>query len=158
MHEQRRIRFADISGLQREDLPIACEVWLDDLFRASWGTREAGKLGTYLTRYIQGTHGAKASLRRIENQCQLSRDTIRQTLVLLRAYAAIDEFNIEEDDLSVSLSLSFLQRLRALEVAQRFGHLIAERQASRGPWQPPQAAVWQPPAATVIAEAAASAA
>lgn len=156
MQELRRIRFADINGLQRDDLPIACEVWIGDVLTSTWASREAGKLATYLTRYICGTHGAKSSMRRIENQCQLSKDVVRQNLVLLRAFGAIDEFNIEDDVLSVSIALTFSQRVRVLELLWRFNELVTDRERASGHWQPSQSAAWQPPVADPADEAAAA--
>jgi hypothetical protein len=43
--DQRRVRFASVDGIAREDLPLAYEVWLDEFIRAPWMTREAMKLG-----------------------------------------------------------------------------------------------------------------
>jgi hypothetical protein len=38
--ENRRIRFATIDGLSREDMPLAAEVWREDFRSEVWATRD----------------------------------------------------------------------------------------------------------------------
>ncbi len=126
-HEQRRVRFADIGGLTREDLPLACEVWLDDLARAAWGTRDATKLAVYLMRYIVDPQRTPITFGEIERRLQMDRKYLMQSLVLMRTYAAVVEFAVDKDDLKVSINLSLLQRLRVLEGQRRLSDLAAWR-------------------------------
>jgi hypothetical protein len=49
--ENRRIRFATIDALNREDLPLAAEVWREDLRSEIWATRDMLRLATLLVRY-----------------------------------------------------------------------------------------------------------
>lgn len=126
-HELRRVRFADIGGLTREDLPLACEVWLDDLARAAWGTRDATKLGVYLMRYIIDSNRTPMTFSEIERRLQMDRKYLMQSLVLMRTYAAVVDFAVDKDDLKVSINLSLLQRLRVLEGQRRLSDLAAWR-------------------------------
>jgi hypothetical protein len=50
MQDQRKVRFAAFDGLDRADLPLANEIWLADLYAASWASKEAMKLGCHLVR------------------------------------------------------------------------------------------------------------
>lgn len=126
-HEQRRVRFADIGGLVREDLALACEVWLDDLAGAAWGTRDATKLGVYLMRYIADAARAPMSFNEIERRLQMDRKYLMQSLVLMRTYGAVVDFAVDKEELKVALNLSLLQRLRVLEGQRRLAELAAWR-------------------------------
>ena len=158
MIEQRRVRFADIEGIAREDLPLACEVWLEDLFKASWVTREAMKLAVHLTRYMGRANPATLNFREIECTYQLPQEEVRKALVLLRSYGAVEGFVCERDDLKVSLNLTLQQRLRVLETRQRFNAALGRPRHNAWPWSAPRDR-WLPsptPAATAPGLAAAS--
>ena len=51
-HEQRRVRFASIIGLERADLPLAGEVWQADMCVQPWCKREFIKLAMVFTSYM----------------------------------------------------------------------------------------------------------
>lgn len=144
MHEQRRVRFGSIEGLGREDLAIAGEVWLEDLSRAAWVTREAMKLATHFVRYMRRADPTCMILREIECEYQLSREEVLQALKQMQAYGAVEAFACDRADLRVSLHLSYLQRLRVLEAIARFGTLLGQRGRNPRPWHAVGAAAWQP--------------
>ena len=134
MIDQRRLRFSDIVGLERHDLPLACEVWLEDIYRAPWISREAMKLSAYFVRYMNRPDANALTLREIESQCQLSPDDVRKALVLMRSFGAVEAFVIDRNDIRVGLCLSYLQRLRALEAKHRFAQLPASGKTTPWPW------------------------
>ena len=134
MIDQRRLRFSDITSLERRDLPLACEIWLEDLYRAPWITREGMKLATYFVRYMSRPDANALSVREIETQCQLSAEDLRKTLVLMRSYNAVEGFVIDRNDIRVGLKLSYLQRLRTLETKHRFAELLGRPSGSSWPW------------------------
>ena len=134
MIDQRRLRFSDIAGLERHDLPLACEVWLEDIYRAPWISREAMKLSAYFVRYMNRPDANALTLREIESQCQLSADDLRKALVLMRSFGAVEAFVIDRNDIRVGLTLSYHQRLRALEAKHRFAQLPAGPGPSPWPW------------------------
>lgn len=117
---RRRVRFACIDGLTRADLPLACEVWRDDLFRAPWADRETMKLAIQLTRYICDPDPAALSLREVERQCHMSRDDVIKTLRSMRNYGAAISYFVDRAEFRVLLELTLLQRLRVLEAKRRF--------------------------------------
>jgi hypothetical protein len=123
--DQRRLRFSDIAGLYRSDLPLACEVWLEDIYRAPWISREAMKLAAYFVRYMGRPEASALTLREIENQCQLSADEVRKALVLMRNFGAVESFMIDRNDIRAGICLGHLQRLRVLEAKSRFSQLLA---------------------------------
>ena len=132
MIEQRKVRFSSIEGIDREDLPLACEVWLDDLYHASWVTREAMKLGNQLMRYMCRPDPSTLSLREIESQYQLNHEEVRKALSLMRTFGVAENFFCDRTDLKVALNLTVLQRLRVLEAKHRFG-MLAQKGNPR-PW------------------------
>ena len=134
MLDQRRLRFSDITGIERRDLPMAAEIWLDELFRATWINRESMKLAAYFVRYMSRPDANALTLREIENQCQLNTDEVRKSLVLMRTFGAIEAFLIDRNDIRVGLRLSLLQRLRTLEARSRMLELSGRPAGSSWTW------------------------
>ena len=134
MSEHRRLRFSDILGIERSDLPFACDIWLDDIFRAPWGTREVMKLAAYFVRYMSKPDANALSIREVESQIQMPPEELRKTLVLMRNFNAVEGFLIERNDIRVGLKLSHMQRLRVLEARSRFATLLAEPVMHNWPW------------------------
>lgn len=137
MKDLRRIRFATIDGLRRSELPLACDIWADDLYRAPWGTRETMKLGAFLVRYItDGMSPNLATLGGVELRTQLGRDEVKQALKTMYLYRAIEAYSIEKNELRVALRLSDMQRALVLEAAERLESLVARRPGSAGIREP----------------------
>lgn len=141
--DARRVRFESIEGLQRRDVPIACEVWLDDVMRAKWSSREAMKLAAHLVRYMVSGDVRLLALGRIEHQTQLTRDEINGALRGLKQHRAIEAYSIQGDQLLVGLLLTTLQKVRVLEARQRLETLsrelaqLADDETPKGRWLPP---------------------
>ncbi len=135
MHDLRKVRFAAIDGLERADLPLANEIWLDDLYKAPWVSKEAMKLGCHLARYMVHPEPAMLSFSQFETVCQLSPEEARKTLQVMKVFGVVHEFTCERSDIRVTLHLSLLQRLRVLEAKQRF--LAALGSGLDIPWAPP---------------------
>jgi hypothetical protein len=152
MSEQRRIRFSTIEGLTREDLPLAAEIWLDDVFHSPWASREAMKLAAHFVRYMADPDPTRVIVREIEREYQLVRDDLQRALVLMRNFMAIDGYTIDKDDIKVALNLSLLQRLRVLEKRRRLVEL-SRPDASAAPQSlPVKEPRWVPPAAVSVPE------
>lgn len=135
MPELRKIRFASIEGIERVDLPLANEVWLDDLYKASWATKEMMKLGCHLVRYMARPDPGMLSFSQFETVCQLTPEESRKTLQVMKVFGAIQDFVCERNDIRATLNLSLLQRLKVLEAKQRF--LAALGSGTDIPWAPP---------------------
>lgn len=142
--EARRVRFESIEGLQRRDLGIAGEVWLDDVCASKWASREAMKLAGHLVRYMSMPDARQVALARIEHQLQLTREEISTALRQLRHHWAIEAFSVSGDELRVALHLTVLQRLRVLEARHRLEFLM--RQTAPEPGLPPPGQRWVPAA------------
>jgi hypothetical protein len=148
MIEQRRVRFASIDGIERADLPIAAEIWVDDIGRQSWATREVLKLAVLLKRYMSSPDPRDLLLRSIEMRTQVDRKQVQEALRQMQMFGVIEAFNIEGDVVRVSLALTVLQRLQTREVRHRFrelGHTLGLdgsgsrlREDSRWILEPPQ--------------------
>ena len=134
--EQRRVRFSSIDGIDRADLPLACEIWLHDLFSASWVTREAMKLGSHLARYICRPEASTLNVMDIESHCQLNHEEVRKALSLMRSFGAAENFLCDRVDVKAALTLTVLQRLKVLETKHRFAMLA--RADSVRPWISPK--------------------
>lgn len=142
--EQRRVRFATIEGLTRDDLPLAGEVWLDDVIKAPWSSREAMKVASQLVKYMAKADASYLSLREMDRDCQLHREDVQRALTLMRTFMAIDAFTLDKDEVRAALNLSLIQRLRVLEARKRLLELAAEREQVpvRLPVREPR---WAPP-------------
>ena len=128
--ENRRIRFATIDGLNREDLPLATEVWREDLRSQVWVTRDMLRLATLFVRYMADAQPEHAALSYIERTCQLDRMQVREALRQMRTYGAIEAFALDGNDLRVALNLTLLQRLRVLRCRREFLDLIDENSSN----------------------------
>ena len=121
--EARRVRFESIEGLQRRDVGLAGEVWLEDVMQSKWASREAMKLAAHLVRYMATGDARMLVLSRVEHQAQLTRDEIKAALRGLKQHRAVEAYSINGDMLLVGLHLSMLQKLRALEARHRLEYL-----------------------------------
>lgn len=144
IREKRRARFSDTTGLERVDLPVAGEIWLRDLFAASWATREAMRLGMHLVRYMNEPDPEAVKLEQIENQCQLTREDVLKALTMMRNYGVVDAFSCRPNGLRVALHLSLLQRTAALELTDQFCRLVQRRRMDPSVRPPATTVSWLP--------------
>jgi hypothetical protein len=121
--EQRKIRFACIDGIARNDLPLANEIWLQDVYRAPWASREMMKLAALFVRYMSNAEALNVSLGEIEIACQISPDEVRKTLNGMKGFGAIDTFVCDRQQIQCALNLTLLQRIQVLETRHRYGML-----------------------------------
>ncbi|MGI9524053.1 MAG: hypothetical protein ACR2PG_20660 [Hyphomicrobiaceae bacterium] len=135
MLEQRYLRFASIAGIERRDLPIAAEVWLEDVSKSCWADREIIKLSTHFVRYIRHPAPEVLSSGHINRACNLEKDQVIETLRLMVIFGAAEGYDCDGDPMRVSLQLSYLQRLRVLEVKHRFAEFQRDFDAQQLPWQ-----------------------
>jgi hypothetical protein len=141
--DKRRIRFASIEGLMRADLGLAGEVWLEEVIRAPWASREVMKVAGALVRYMSLSNPPALGLRELESQQQLTREDVRKALVLMQSFQAVEAFVIDRDEIKVALRLGLLQRLRVLEAGRRLHELLGEAARSAAPDWPPRD-MWLP--------------
>ena len=120
MNENRHLRFADIAGLSEHDLPLAAEVWLDDLSAQFWVTREILKLANLFKRYLGQPDPKMLVLSHIETECHIDKDSVIEALRQMYSYGAVKGYAIDNSVLRVSLQLSIRQRLRVVEASQRW--------------------------------------
>src|SRR5690606_30435302 len=133
MHEKRYVRFASIAGIERRDIPVAGEVWLEELSRSCWADRDILKLATLFMRYMRRPEVGILDFSAIEGVCGLDRAQVANALRLMVTYGAAEAFDAGGEALKVSLNLSVLQRLRVLEIRRRFADLSGPRDPD-GPW------------------------
>ena len=124
MIENRRVRFTNLGKIERCELGFACEIWLDDLVKAPWATREAMKLAAHLMNYVRMANPANMQLREMETVLQLSREEINRSFSLMRLFGTVSAFAIEKDDVRASLTLSPMQILKMLELKARYVALV----------------------------------
>lgn len=144
MNDLRHVRFANIDGLTREDLPLAYEVWLQDVYRAPWASAHMMKLAALMVRYMSASQTTPFSMGEIEIACQIAPEEIRKTLAAMRAFGAVESFICDKANAQVALTLSLLQRLQVLESKRRFAAVLPGAQriwSTPGEkWQPGKAA------------------
>ena len=144
MIEKRRIRFGTIEGLDRSDLPLAAEVWLDELKSQRWITCEIIRLGTLFVRYMADPKPELARLDAIERITQLDTSAIDECLRLMQLYGAVMAYSLEDGEVRVAMNLSLLQRLRVLESQARLGELMIARAYKRAPLPTSSDKIWLP--------------
>lgn len=121
MNDKRRARFSSIEGIERDDLPLAFEVWLEDQYHAPWATRESMKLAQHLVRYMAASSTYNLSLGELESLVQLNPEETRKTLAIMQSFGAVDAYTIDRlAGVNVQINLTFHQRLRVLEAKRRF--------------------------------------
>lgn len=147
--ENRRIRFATIDGLGREDLPLAMEVWRDDLRAQVWASRDMLKLATLFVRYMADARPEHASLSYAERIYQLDRAQIQQCLRQMQIYGAIEAYSLDCDHLKVAINLSILQRLRVLKCRQELEGLLDQKAAPMHPFPLSGSPEWLPEQADI---------
>lgn len=152
MAQQRHARFGSIEGLRPQHLPLAGEIWLDEVGKASWTTREAIKLAGYIVRYMAKPESAPMSMAAIEGQLQLSPEQTKVTLKLMLMFGAFESLSVIKDDVRCALNLTLLQKLRVLETYQRLEAALAAlgpEESEQQSWVPEVALVENkaPPAA-----------
>ena len=152
MHDKRRLRFSSIEGIAREDLPVAGEVWLDDMSKSIWVDRPTLKLANQFIQYMQTSDTALLTFRVIEGNCGLDPKALRGVLRDMQLYGVIRDFHFSPEGVRAALELTFLQRLRVLEVRARFPQLSKAEARRQLPWQQDEADIWLPSDAGSIDE------
>ena len=134
MIDARHLRFADISGIQRKDLPIAVEVWLQDITKSSWATRDVIKLATLFAQYIKQPSLDLLNFSAVERRIGLEKKKVMEASSAMVSYGAVHKYDCSGPRINATLHLSFLQRLRVLEVCCRFAELIDAARREELPW------------------------
>lgn len=123
MSDNRNVRFANIDGLAREDLPLANEIWLQDVYRAPWATSQMMKLAALVVRYMNNPSSA-FNMGEIEIVCQIPPEEVRKTFTAMKGFGAVESFACDKANAQVALTLSLLQRLQVLETKRRFAAVM----------------------------------
>lgn len=136
MSDNRRyIRFASISGIDRGELPIAAEVWLETVAQSCWADRSILKLSTLFMKYMRSPDPAMCRFGYIGQVVGLDKRGLDASMRLMTAYGAVETYDCGGDALRASLNLSYLQRLRVLEIARRFRELQVANPIEDMPWR-----------------------
>ncbi len=150
MNDQRCVRFASLARVEREELELVLDVWLEDALRAPWATKDTMKLAGVLAHYITAPSRDILNLRAIEDLYQLSADSARRSLVLFSLFGLIDAYSTENNELRAALRLSKPQLLRVLKTKKELNALLVNDTVST---ISETAESWAPPAATEAPEA-----
>lgn len=134
MIDRRLLRFESISGIERKDLPIAAEIWLEDLVKGIWITRDVLKMATLFATYIKHPNAQLLAFGAIERSCGLDKPQAIECLRSMQMYGAVVGFSADGPTLKASLSLSYLQRLKVLEARLRFSELNDLCRDKEMPW------------------------
>ena len=95
MIENRRARFGNLPGVGKDEITTAAEIWLEDIVRAPWATREAMKLAAHLVNYMLSANRTYLHIREMETQLQLNREEINRALSLMRLFRVITAFAVK---------------------------------------------------------------
>lgn len=138
MHEKRYVRFASITGIDVPDLPIACEIWLEDVSNSSWSSLNILKLANLFVRYMCHSDPGMLTMRAVEQRYGLDKSQVKDIMRLMVIYGAAESFDSDAGYVRASLRLTYLQRLRVLEVKSRFNSLHSAATQPRLPWHKPE--------------------
>lgn len=146
MIENRRIRFNDIDGLDRSDLPLAAELWLDTVCSGRWSTAEVQKVAAILAGWIRDPKLAEAEHRAIEDKYRLTREEVSRSFNLLKLFGFVEAFTVEREGIKAALKLGTLLKIRIIETRQRYRDLVAAAEANADArWLPAAEAEEQTP-------------
>ena len=134
MIDARQLRFGDISGIKRKDLPIAVEIWLQDITSSGWATRDVIKLATLFSAYIKQPKSDVLDFNAVERSTGLEKDKVVEASSAMTSFGAMQQFDYSGPRIKATLNLSFLQRLRVLELCCRFAELRADLRGEELPW------------------------
>ena len=149
--ERRHIRFASIAGIDCKELPIAAEVWLESIGQSSWADRDILKLANACVKYMRAPLPFTVAFRAIEQVTGLDRGKVENNFRLMAVYGAVETYDCSGEALRASLHLTYLQRLRVLEIRRRFCELHPEDRPRALPWHQAEEN-WLPQAVPVKAE------
>ena len=144
MIENRRVRFASIDGIDRLDLPLAAEIWLNDVRVHPWMSSDALKMAALFSRYMSNSDPQQLEFRYIDRSYQLDARQIMQALRLMQIYGFVETFSLEKSAVRVSLNLSLLHRLRVLEARERFSELATKARPELPSFSVPESKKWLP--------------
>ena len=134
MIDARQLRFGHISGIKRQDLPIAVEIWLQDITSSCWATRDVIKLATLFSAYIKQPKSVVLDFGAIERNTGLEKDKVVEASSAMISFGVMQQFDCSGPRIKATLNLSFLQRLRVLEVCCRFAELRTGLRGEELPW------------------------
>lgn len=135
MSDNRRfIRFACISGIDRKELPIAAEVWLESIAQSAWADRNILKLSTLFMKYMREPNPSMLRFGYIGQVVGLDNRGLDASMRLMVVYGAVETYDCSGEALRASLNLSYLQRLKVLEIARRFRELQHFDSTGSMPW------------------------
>ncbi len=130
MIENRRIRFNDMDGPDRTDLPLAAEIWLDTVCSGRWSSAEVQKVAAILAGWIRDPQLADAEHRAIEDKYRLTREEVSRAFSLLKLFGFIEAFTVDREGIKAALNLGTLIKIRVIETRQKYRDLIAAAEAS----------------------------
>jgi len=140
MIENRRIRFNDMDGLDRSDLPLAAEIWLETVCGGRWSSAEVQKVAAILAGWVRDPSLAEAEHRAIEDKYRLTREEVSRAFSLLKLFGFIEAFTVDREGVKAALKLGTLIKIRVIETRQRYRDLIAAAEASADSrWLPQEA-------------------
>lgn len=141
MDDQRYVRFATLGRVDKDDVRLAADIWLDDALNAPWASKETMKLAGILCRYMMSPNAERLNLKAMEDLYQLNADAARRALVLFSLYGMIEAYSTDGNELRAALRLSPLQTLRVLKTKYELKTLEQDRSAfamplESGSWVP----------------------
>lgn len=157
MEDQRCVRFASIGHVEREELQLIVDVWLEDALKAPWATKDTMKLAGVLAHYIATPSRDILNLKAMEDTYQLNADSARRALVLFSLYGLIDAYSTDNNELRAALRLSQSQLVRVLKTKRELNALLGNDAdpviaETHDRWEPPMAATATVPADASVFE------
>jgi len=109
------VHFAAVEFVDAEERNIAAEVWLDDLCRAAWTTKEVMKIGAFLSKLAAESSTAPLFLKDIESRYNIQQGEISMALNMMTTFRVVDGVTADRGQLLVRLRLGLIQSIRVRE-------------------------------------------
>ena len=112
--------FAAVDFLDADERGLASEIWLDDLCRSPWASKEAMMIGAFISRLAAEASTAPLHLKDIESRYNIQLGEITMSLNMLQTFRTVDSYDSDRGQIVVRLRLGLAQMVRVRELHARF--------------------------------------
>lgn len=109
------VSFAAVDFIDADERAIAAEVWLEELCRSAWTTKEVMKIGAFLSKLCAESSMAPLHLKDIESRYNIQQGEIMMALNMMTTFRVVDSFDTERGQIIVRLRLGLIQSIRVRE-------------------------------------------
>ncbi len=121
------VRFCNYEPQSADELRDACDIWLNDVCAAAWGSREMHRVAGFLITCVHTGRETELYSRDLESAINIQPEETNRSMKLLKLFGGIEDFSSDRGKLSVQVRLSLAQRLSLLEKRARLAELTHQQ-------------------------------